>query len=81
MIFPVLFKTRAQRQFAPVREFRRRVRLALEEKNLLPGDPYRVFNRSADAVALPGRKSAAEAAPAHDPTARKAPEGNPFSGE
>ncbi len=81
MIFPVLFKTRAQRQFAPVREFRRRVRLALEEKNLLPGDPYRVFNRTTSSAALPGRKSAVEPAPAHDPTSAKAPESNPFSGE
>lgn len=81
MIFPVVFKTRATRQFAPVREFRRRVRLALEEKNLLPGDPYRVFNRAADALTRPDRNAAAEAAPAHDPTANKAPESNPFSGK
>lgn len=81
MIFPVLFKTRAQRQYAPVREFRRRVRLALVEKNLLPGDPYRVFNRTLDAVTQPGRKPPAESPPAHDPTANKAPEGNPFSGQ
>jgi moderate conductance mechanosensitive channel len=43
VVFPVVFKTQATRQFEPVREFRRRVRLALEENNLLPGDPYRVF--------------------------------------
>jgi small conductance mechanosensitive channel len=43
LIFPVLFKTLATQQYAPVREFRRRVRLALEEHHLLPGDPYRVF--------------------------------------
>ena len=28
----------------PVREFQRRVRLALEENHMLPGDPNRVFN-------------------------------------
>jgi small conductance mechanosensitive channel len=44
VVFPVVFKTIATKQFAPVREFRRRVRLALEENNLLPGDPNRVFN-------------------------------------
>jgi small conductance mechanosensitive channel len=44
VVIPVVFKTLATKQFAPVREFRRRVRLALEENNLLPGDPNRVFN-------------------------------------
>jgi small conductance mechanosensitive channel len=43
IVFPVVFKTLATRQYAPVREFRRRVRLALEEHRLLPGDPYRIF--------------------------------------
>ena len=44
VIFPVVFKTLATKQYGPVREFRRRVRLALEERHLLPGNPYRVFN-------------------------------------
>jgi small conductance mechanosensitive channel len=44
VVFPVVFKTLATKQFAPVREFRRRVRLALEENSLLPGDPNRVFH-------------------------------------
>jgi len=43
LIFPVVFKTLATKQYAPVREFRRRVRLALEEQGLLPGDPLRVY--------------------------------------
>ena len=81
MIFPVLFKTHAQRQYAPVREFRRRVRIALLENNLLPGDPYRVFNRTVDAATRFAHKPAAEPASARDPTANKAPESNPFSGE
>lgn len=46
LIFSVLFKTLATKQYAPVREFRRRVRLALEENHLLPGDPYRVFTEN-----------------------------------
>ena len=81
MIFPVVFKTRATRQFAPVREFRRRVRLALEEKNLLPGDPYRVFNKTLDSAKNIARSVSQEAPARHDPTASKAPEGNPFTGE
>jgi small conductance mechanosensitive channel len=44
VVFPVVFKTIATQQYGPVREFRRRVRLALEQNNMLPGDPNRVFN-------------------------------------
>jgi small conductance mechanosensitive channel len=81
IIFPVLFKTRATKQYAPVREFRRRVRLALEEHHLLPGDPNRVFNTSFGSATNLVSRPAAEAAPAHDPTAAKPPESNPFSSE
>ena len=49
MIFPVVFKTRATQQYVPMREFQRRVRLALEEHHMLPGDPNRVFNSTGDA--------------------------------
>jgi small conductance mechanosensitive channel len=48
LIFPVVFKTLATKQYAPVREFRRRVRLALEEQSMLPGDPNRVFGENRD---------------------------------
>src|ERR1019366_9369723 len=62
LIFTVIFKTLATQQYAPVREFRRRVRLALEEHHLLPGDPNRIFNTFVDKVT--GSKPAAhEAAP------------------
>lgn len=44
MIFTVLFKTQANKQYTVLREFRRRVRLALEERKLLPGDPRRPFS-------------------------------------
>lgn len=81
MIFPVVFKTRATRQFGPVREFRRRVRLALEEKNLLPGDPYRVFNKTLDSAKNIARGASQEDPARHDPTANKAPESNPFTGK
>ncbi len=80
IIFPVLFKTLATKQYAPVREFRRRVRLALEAHHLLPGDPYRVFNSFMDSTAQT-RRPAAEPEPQHDPTAVRPPESNPFSGE
>ncbi len=79
LIFPVVFKTLATKQYAPVREFRRRVRLALEQHHLLPGDPYRVFNEFADRG---GRVQQPEqAAPIHDPTQTKTQAGSPFSGQ
>src|SRR5579863_1886663 len=48
LIFPVVFKTRATQQYGPMREFQRRVRLALEENQILPGDPNRVFTSFLD---------------------------------
>lgn len=81
LIFPVVFKTLATKQYEPVREFRRRVRLALEEQGLLPGDPNRIFNTFMDKVAGGRGKPTTEAAPEHDPTALKPQEGNPFSTE
>jgi len=80
LIFPVIFKTLATKQYEPVREFRRRVRLALVEQGLLPGDPGRVFNTLMDEVAGAGKRPAAKAAPDRDPTTLKPQEGNPFSG-
>ena len=81
LIFPVVFKTLATQQYAPVREFRRRVRLALEEQGLLPGDPNRVFNTFLDKATRGRNLPSAEAAPEHDPTTLKPKEGNPFSSE
>ncbi len=81
IIFPVIFKTLATKQYAPVRDFRRRVRLALEEQNLLPGDPLRVFRhpgeKAEDGQTLP--TAAAEAK--MDATRLKPESGNPFGGE
>jgi small conductance mechanosensitive channel len=81
LIFPVIFKTLPTKQYEPVREFRRLVRLALEEHHLLPGDPNRIFNSFLDKVTGSAKRPAPEAAPEHDPTANKPPDGNPFSGE
>jgi small conductance mechanosensitive channel len=80
MIFPVVFKTLATRQHAPVREFRRRVKLALEEHHLLPGDPNRVFNTLMDKTLSVRRQKTPEQPQAQDPTAIKSQDGNPFSG-
>ncbi len=81
MIFPVLFKTRANQQYAAVREFQRRVRLALEEHHLLPGDPNRVFQQRGEGPASGATGHEEAGAPVHDPTTIKPQESNPFSGE
>jgi small conductance mechanosensitive channel len=81
VIFPVIFKTLATQQYGPVREFQRRVRLALEEHHMLPGDPNRVFsNFGEEAVSVRGGRPE-EAGKAADPTLLKPHETNPFSGE
>jgi small conductance mechanosensitive channel len=81
MVFPVIFKTLATRQYAPVREFRRRVRLALEEHHLLPGDPNRVFKAFGEDAATVTSRPAPEPEAAKDPTTLKPQETNPFTGE
>jgi small-conductance mechanosensitive channel len=81
MIYPVVFKTLATQQYAPVREFRRRVRLALEENHLLPGDPNRVFRMFEETAADSPNRPITEATPAHDPTTLKPHDGSPFSSD
>lgn len=81
MIFPVVFKTLATKQYGPVREFRRRVRLALEENHLLPGDPNRVFRTFEEADDAVTGKRPEEAASEADPTLLKPRDGSPFSCE
>ena len=84
LIFPVIFKTLAQQQYGPVREFQRRVRLALEKHHMLPGDPNRVFGAFGDASDGPAtspKHEEAETPPARDPTTIKPHETNPFTGE
>ena len=80
LIFPVVFKTRATQQYAPVREFRRRVRLALEQNSMLPGDPYRIYTGSTDTISQRGATTAAPEPAKRDPTTIKPQESNPFSG-
>jgi moderate conductance mechanosensitive channel len=86
LIFPVVFKTRPTQQYGPMREFQRRVRLALAEHHMLPGDPNRVFNSFVDDEAGTHGTAAnptaeREPPPAHDPTTLKPQETNPFTGE
>ncbi len=81
LIFPVVFKTLATKQYGPIREFRRRVRLALEEHNMLPGNPYHVINNFQGKTPTGANAAAQMTAPEQDPTTLKPQESNPFSGE
>jgi moderate conductance mechanosensitive channel len=84
LIFPVIFKTKATQQYAPMREFQRRVRLALEENHMLPGDPNRVFNsfisKEESGTSKVNPAAEHEAPPPRDPTTIKPQESNPFTG-
>lgn len=83
LIFPVVFKTRATQQYGPMREFQRRVRIALEEHHLLPGDPMRVFNTFGPGAEKAGAPPPAEHEPPAqpNPTTIKPQETNPFTAE
>lgn len=75
VIYPVQLKTKANEQWAAEREMQRRIRIALEENHLLPGDPMRVFARGGPPGAPPPADSGGKGP---DPTAAKPNEVNPF---
>ncbi|MDE3201741.1 MAG: mechanosensitive ion channel family protein [Acidobacteriota bacterium] len=79
MIFPVQFRTRPTKQLPPVREFRRRVRQALMDRHMLPGDPNRVFHTELEHVAVVQRRNTPAAATQNDATTQSAPDSNPLS--
>jgi small conductance mechanosensitive channel len=85
IIFPVVFKTLATKQYGPMREFRRQVRLALQEHHMLPGDPNRVFRTFEEDTESADENSARTAHPeekaAQDPTTIKPHEAGLFGGE
>jgi moderate conductance mechanosensitive channel len=84
VIFPVVFKTLATKQYGPMREFRRQVRMALEQHHLLPGDPnrvFRTFDETGESDEPAPNRHPEVADPAHDPTTLKPHETNPFTGE
>ncbi|HEV2272941.1 MAG TPA: mechanosensitive ion channel family protein [Acidobacteriaceae bacterium] len=81
LIYPIVLKTLANQQWGPLRELQRRIRLALPEHSILPGDPYRVFGMgNLRAGAVPEAPAQPEA-PHPNPTAAKPQEINPFTGE
>jgi small conductance mechanosensitive channel len=82
LVFPVVFRTKATQQYGPMREFQRRVRMALEENHFLPGDPMRVFSfageNTGSATPGPAREKSTQTV---DPTTIKPQETNPFTGQ
>lgn len=86
LVFPVIFKTSATKQYGPMREFQRKVRIALAEHHMLPGDPLRVFNSFSGGIEFQTATSGQHpehqtpAAPG-DPTTMKPQETNPFTSE
>jgi small-conductance mechanosensitive channel len=82
VIYPVQLRTKANQQWAALRETQRRIRIALAENGMLPGDPLRVFTSAGqETVGAASREIAETASKPADPTAAKANEINPFTGE
>ncbi len=83
IIYPIALKTGANQQWGPLRELQRRIRLALVEHDLLPGDPYRVFHYDQPATQAPSSGELHHEPNSHhpDPTAARPIEVNPFTGE
>jgi small-conductance mechanosensitive channel len=80
VIYPVQLKTKADQQWAAMRETQRRIRIALAENGMLPGDPLRVYGSNIQLVGA-RNSEAGGAAVAADPTAAKPNQINPFTGE
>jgi moderate conductance mechanosensitive channel len=82
VIYPVTVKTQARKQYDALREMQKRIRIALEKNNMLPGSPFRVTGGRS--LTAPGQQVTGEQAkpePVPDPTTNKPNETNPFSGE
>jgi moderate conductance mechanosensitive channel len=81
VIYPVQLKTKANQQWAAMRETQRRIRIALTENHMLPGDPLRVFGAQGAVPSQREEASGAIEAKAPDATAAKPNEVNPFTAE
>ena len=80
VIYPIILKTKANQQWGAQRELQRRVRIALMDHGMLPGDPNRVYNLDQHTTTT-GAHLEAEAPAKPDPTTLKPQETNPFTGE
>ncbi len=81
VIYPVQIRTKANQQWAALRETQRRIRIALEQNEILPGDPNRVFSTGAANPTVTGHETNETTPLKPDPTAAKPRETNPFTGE
>ncbi len=68
VIYPVQLRTKANQQWAALRETQRRIRIALAEHGMLPGDPLRVFSAgSGDSAGAAARQLGEPTSKAADP--------------
>jgi small-conductance mechanosensitive channel len=67
VIYPVVFRTQANMQWDLSREFRRRIKQAFMENNILPGDPLRVFQYVGDVSGKAASPAEAQRQTAADP--------------
>ena len=75
VIYPISVKTLARKQYDALREMQKRIRIALEDNDMLPGSPFRVIGGSS--TTMPGERP--KSAPVADPTTNKPNEINPFA--
>jgi small conductance mechanosensitive channel len=75
VIYPISVKTLARKQYEALREMQKRIRIALEDNDMLPGSPFRVIGGSS--TTAPGERP--KAAPPPDPTTIKPNDINPFA--
>jgi moderate conductance mechanosensitive channel len=75
VIYLVSVKTLARKQYDAIREMQKRIRLALEEHNMLPGSPFRIGGGKT--LTAPGEQ--AKSQPAPDPTTNAPNETNPLA--
>ena len=78
VIYPIVVKTQARKQYDALREMQKRIRIALEQNHMLPGSPFRVIGGGG--ITTPGEGQPAPP-PAPDPTPNNPNEINPFTGE
>ncbi len=79
--YPILLKTLANQQWGAKRELQRRVRIALEQHHLLPGDPLRVFTASGPQALGGGGRREEEPGQVPEPAPSGHQDINPFTGE
>ncbi len=68
VIYPITVKTLARKQYDALREMQKRIRIALEENNMLPGSPFRVIG--SHGPTLPGERPGRPRSPIQQPSSR-----------